>query len=325
MSFARPKKDKAPIFTLNFIKIALRKADFMSKNKKTIFKGAATALITPFIDGEVDYIALGELIDRQIESGIDALVICGTTGESATLSDIEHHNVLEYSLAKSRGRIPMIAGTGSNDIAHAIKTSRFASDIGYDALLVVSPYYNKATEIGLIKSYTAIADSSDCPIIIYNVPTRTCCNVTMPVYRQLSKHPNVVAVKEASGNISSIAELICECGDDLDVYSGNDDQTLPLLALGGMGVISVVSNLIPNEMSMLCKKWFDGDITECRRLHEKYLKLMKILFCEVNPIPVKTACAMMGLCSPELRLPLCEMTDKNLVTLEKALKECNLI
>ena len=297
----------------------------MSKNKKSIFKGAATALITPFIDGEVDYIALGELIDRQIDCGIDALVICGTTGESATLSDIEHHNVLEYSLAKSGGRVPMIAGTGSNDTAHAVKTSRFASDIGYDGLLVVSPYYNKATETGLVKSYTAIADAASCPMIIYNVPTRTCCNVTMPVYRQLSKHPNIVAVKEASGNISSIAELICECGDDLDVYSGNDDQTLPILALGGLGVISVASNIIPNEMSLLCRKWFDGDTTECRRLHEKYLKLMKMMFCEVNPIPLKTAMGMMGMCFPEMRLPLCEMGDTNRKALEKTLVEYHLI
>lgn len=297
----------------------------MSKSKKTVFRGAATALITPFIDGEVDYIALGELIDFQIECGIDALVICGTTGEAATLSDGEHRSILEYSLARSRGRVPMIAGTGSNNISRAVDMSRFASDLGYDALLVVSPYYNKATENGLIKSFTAIADASSCPIILYNVPTRTSCNITLPVYRELSKHENIVAVKEASGNVSAIAELICECGNRLDAYSGNDDQTLPILSLGGAGVISVASNIIPREMASLCKKWFDGDITECRRLHEKYLKLMKILFCEVNPIPVKTACAMMGLCSPELRLPLCEMTDKNLATLEKALKECNLI
>lgn len=283
----------------------------MSKSKKTIFKGAGTALITPFKDGGVDFDAMGRLIDRQIDCGIDALVICGTTGESCTLSDSEHRAVLEFALAHSRGRVPMIAGTGSNDTAHAVEMSKFASGLGYDGLLVVTPYYNKATEKGLIKSYTKVADAADCPIILYNVPTRTCCNITLPVYRELSKHENIVAVKEASGNISQIAELLCECGDNFDVYSGNDDQTLPMLSLGGSGVISVVSNIIPREMAELCRKWFDGDTHGCRRLHEKYLKLMKIMFCEVNPIPVKTACAIMRLCSDELRLPMCEIGEEN--------------
>ena len=296
----------------------------MSKNKKSVFRGCATAIVTPFSCGEVDYNALGELIDRQIDLGVDALIICGTTGESCTLSDEEHRSVLEYAIAKSRARVPMIAGTGSNDISHAVKISRYASAIGYDALLVVTPYYNKATEKGLIKSFTEIADSSDAPIILYNVPTRTCCNITMPVYRELSKHENIVAVKEASGNISQIAELIAECGDDLDVYSGNDDQTLPILALGGAGVISVVSNIIPREMVALCRKWFDGDINECRRLHEKYLKLMKMMFCEVNPIPVKTASEMMNLCSSEMRLPMCEMGEDNRLKLQNLLKEYGL-
>ena len=297
----------------------------MSKNKKNVFKGTATALITPFREGEVDFAALGDLIDRQIDCGIDALVICGTTGENATLSDEEHREVLKYALAKSGGKVPMIAGTGSNDTAHAVEMSRFASAIGYDALLVVTPYYNKASEQGLIESYVKIADSSSCPIILYNVPTRTCCNITLPVYRELAKHENIVAVKEASGNISAVAELIAECGDDLDVYSGNDDQALPILALGGSGVISVASNIIPKEMGSLCRKWFDGDIEECRRLHEKYLKLMKVMFCEVNPIPVKTACAMMGLCTDEMRLPLCNMSQENRKKLQNLLQEYDLI
>ena len=297
----------------------------MSKNKKSLFKGAATALITPFRDGEVDFAALGDLIDRQIDCGIGALVICGTTGESCTLSDKEHRTVLEYSLAKSAGRVPMIAGTGSNDTAHAVEMSRFAKGIGYDGLLVVTPYYNKATERGLIKSYTSIADAAACPIILYNVPTRTCCNITLPVYRELAKHENIVAVKEASGNISAVAELLAECGDDFDVYSGNDDQTLPMLALGGAGVISVVSNIIPKEMVSLCRKWFDGDTEGCRSLHKKYLKLMKMMFCEVNPIPAKTAAALMGLCSAEMRLPMCEIGEENRKKLEKALIEYNLI
>ena len=297
----------------------------MSKTKKSIFKGAATALITPFKDGEIDLVALGDLIDRQIDGGIDALVICGTTGESCTLSDTEHRAVLEYALAKSGGRVPMIAGTGSNDTAHAIETSRFAADIGYDGLLVVTPYYNKATDSGLIKSYTAIANAAKCPVILYNVPSRTSCNISMPVYRELAKHESIVAVKEASGNFSQIAELIAECGDDLDVYSGNDDQTLPILALGGAGVISVISNIIPSEMSVLCQKWFSDDINECRHLHEKYLKLMKIMFCEVNPIPVKAACAMMGLCTDEMRLPMCQMEDENKNKLQKLLERYDLI
>lgn len=297
----------------------------MSKNKKSLFKGAASAIVTPFKDGEIDLDSMGELIERQIECGIDALVICGTTGENATLSDKEHKNLLEFSLAISRGRVPMIAGTGSNDTAHAVKMSRFASEIGYDGLLVVSPYYNKATESGLIKSFTAIADAALCPIILYNVPSRTSCNISLHVYHELAKHENIVAVKEASGNISQIAELLSECGDDFDVYSGNDDQTLPILALGGSGVISVVSNIIPKEIVSLCRKWFDGDTEECRRLHEKYLKLMKMMFCEVNPIPVKAACALMGLCSDEMRLPLCELSPENLKKLQILLEEYDLV
>ncbi len=297
----------------------------MSKNKKSIFRGAATALVTPFLDGEVDYIAFGHLIDRQIELGIDALVICGTTGESATLSDCEHHEVLNFALAKANGRIPMIAGTGSNDTSHAIKMSKFACELGYDGLLCVTPYYNKSTERGLIQSFSAIADAADKPMILYNVPTRTCTNITLPVYKELSRHENIVAVKEASGNMSAIAQLISECGGDLDVYSGNDDQTLPMLSLGGQGVISVVSNIIPKEMHELCQKWFDGDVQGCRDTHERYLKLMKLMFCEVNPIPVKTALSMMNLCADELRLPMCEAEDATRERLHEILREYGLI
>jgi 4-hydroxy-tetrahydrodipicolinate synthase len=189
----------------------------------------------------------------------------------------------------------------------------------------VTPYYNKATESGLVKSYTAIADAARCPIILYNVPSRTGCNISLPVYSELAKHDNIAAVKEASGNISQVAELIAECGDRLDVYSGNDDQTLPILALGGAGVISVVSNIIPREMADLCRKWFDGDTKECRRLHEKYLKLMKMMFCEVNPIPVKAACEIMKLCSSEMRLPMCEIGEDNREKLQNLLGQYNLI
>ena len=297
----------------------------MSKNKESIFRGAATALVTPFCDGKIDYISLGRLIDRQIESGIDALVICGTTGESATLSDKEHREVLSFALEKADGRVPMIAGTGSNDIAHAVETSRFASRLGYDALLCVTPYYNKATERGLIKSFTAIADASERPIILYNVPTRTCTNITLPVYRELAKHENIVAVKEASGNISAIARLICECGDDFDIYSGNDDQTLPMLALGSKGVISVVSNLIPREMSELCSTWFKGEHALAREIHEKHLAFMNLMFCEVNPIPVKTALSLMGLCREEFRLPMCEAEESTREMLRQGMKNNGLL
>lgn len=297
----------------------------MSKNKKSIFRGAASAIVTPFRDGKVDYIALGKLIDFQIERGIDALVVCGTTGESATLSEREHREVLSFSLEKVDGRVPMIAGTGSNNTAHALEMSRFASHLGYDALLCVTPYYNKATERGLVKSFTAIADAAEKPIILYNVPTRTCTNITLPVYRELAKHENIVAVKEASGNVSAIAKLICECGDDLDIYSGNDDQTLPLLALGGAGVISVVSNIIPREMSMLCRAWFDSNTSIARALHEKYLSLMNLMFCEVNPIPVKTALALMGICQEEFRLPMCPPENTNREKLRDALQKYALI
>ena len=297
----------------------------MSKNKKCIFRGAATALVTPFRDGEVDYISLGRLIDFQIDGGIDALVISGTTGESATLTDKEFREVLAFSLEKADGRVPMIAGTGSNNIALAVERSRFASRLGYDALLCVTPYYNKATERGLVKSYCAIADASEKPIILYNVPSRTGTSITLPVYRELSKHQNIVGVKEASGNISAIAKLICECGEDLDVYSGNDDQTLPTLSLGGAGVISVVSNIIPREMSMLCRTCSDGDAAKARDLHERYLSLMDSMFLELNPIPVKTALSLMGMCQEEFRLPLCSPEEATREKLRNALKKHALI
>ncbi len=293
----------------------------MGKLKKPLFRGVATALVTPFSGGAVDYISLGNLIERQITAGIDGLVICGTTGESATLSDDEHHKVLSFALEKADGRVPMIAGTGSNDTAHAVEMSKFAADLGYDGLLTVTPYYNKATPKGLADSFEKIADSVDIPIILYNVPTRTCCNIPLSVYKRLSNHENIAAVKEASGNISDIALLFAECGDKFDIYSGNDDQTLPMLALGGAGVISVVSNVIPREMVALCKAWFKGDLISCRALHEKYLPLMKAMFCEVNPIPCKTALAMLGLCCEEFRLPMCPMEDVGRMRLETLWKK----
>lgn len=293
----------------------------MSKFKRTIFTGAATAIVTPFKNGEVDYEAFGSLIDFQLDGGIDALVVAGTTGEASTLTDEEHIGIIKYAVEKVNGRVPVIAGTGSNDTAYGIDLSREACAVGADALLVVTPYYNKATPKGLIKNFTATADAVDKPIILYNVPSRTGCNISLPVYKELMKHENIVATKEASGNLSAVAQIADECGDYLDIYSGNDDQILPILSLGGKGVISVFSNILPRETHELCRAWFDGDTQKALRFQLDYLKLMNALFMEVNPVPVKTACGMLGLCSEEMRLPLCEMEDANKARLEAMLKE----
>ena len=294
-------------------------------NKQTVFRGSAVAIVTPFCNNVVDYDALGRLIDRQIESSTDAIVICGTTGESSTLTDEEHRECIRYCVERSAGRVPVIAGTGSNDTDYAIDLSRYACEVGADALLLVTPYYNKATPKGLIKSFTAVADATDKPIILYNVPSRTGVNITLPVYKELAKHERIVAAKEASGNISAIAELIAECGDCLDVYSGNDDQIVPILSLGGKGVISVLSNVVPRETHDICQLYFDGKTQDAAELQLKLLKLANTLFCEVNPVPVKTAMGLLGLCSDEMRLPLCEMDDANREKLISVMKSYNLI
>lgn len=297
----------------------------MSKTKKTVFKGAATALITPFNGYDIDYKALGKIIDYQIEGGIDALVILGTTGESSTLSDYERKSILTYCAERVSKRVPIIAGTGTNNTEYSVRLSEFACSNGYDALLVVTPYYNKATSKGLIQSYLKIAESSSKPIILYNVPTRTGCNITPEVYYKLSLHENIVGIKEASGNFSALAKVISECSDRLDIYSGNDDQTLPILAMGGMGVISVLSNILPKEMHELCYRFFDGDYSGCIEMQNKYLKLMQAMFCEVNPIPIKTACHLKGLCRECFRLPLCTMEESNKEYLIDLLSEYNII
>ncbi len=294
-------------------------------NKQTVFRGAAVAIVTPFCNNVVDYDALGRLIDRQIESSTDAIVICGTTGESSTLTDEEHRECIRYCVERVAGRVPVIAGTGSNDTDYAIDLSRYACEVGSDALLLVTPYYNKATPKGLVKSFTAVADATDKPIILYNVPSRTGVNITLPVYKELAKHERIVAAKEASGNISAIAELIAECGDCLDVYSGNDDQIVPILSLGGKGVISVLSNVVPRETHDICQLYFDGKTQDAAKLQLKLLKLANTLFCEVNPVPVKTAMGLLGLCSDEMRLPLCEMDDANREKLISVMKSYNLI
>ena len=279
--------------------------------KKTIFEGAATALVTPLTEQGIDYEAFGKLIDWQIDSGIDALVICGTTGEGSTLTDEEHRAAIEYAVKRAAKRVPIIAGTGSNDTAYAIDLTKFAYEVGADASLVVTPYYNKATQNGLIKMFTAIADAAPLPMILYNVPSRTGCAIAPSTYLALADHPNIVAIKEANGDISKIAETAKLVGDKLDIYSGNDDQIVPVMSLGGKGVISVLSNLIPAETSEICKAYMRGEVKKSRDMQLEYLDLINTLFCEVNPIPVKAAMAAMGYCENYLRLPLTPMEPEH--------------
>ena len=293
--------------------------------KNTIFTGSGVAIVTPFKDGAVDYDALGNIIEFQIANSTDSIIICGTTGESSTLTDEEHRACIEYAINKVAGRVPVIAGTGSNDTAYAVELSKFACKAGADGLLLVTPYYNKASVKGLIAHYKAINDAVDCPCIIYNVPSRTGCNVTLPVYKGLLDCENMVAIKEASGNISQIAEILSTFGDRFDVYSGNDDQIMPILSLGGKGVISVLANPMPRETHDICALWFEGKVKEAADLQLKLIPFCKALFCEVNPIPVKTAMAAMGFCSNELRLPLCEMEDANKEKLLAEMKKLELL
>lgn len=279
--------------------------------KNTIFTGAATAIITPLNENGIDFDAFGRLIEWQIAEGIDAIVAAGTTGEGSTLTDEEHKSVIKFCVEKVAGRVPVIAGTGSNDIAYAISLTKYACEAGADAMLLVTPYYNKATQNGLIKSFTAVADASTKPCMLYNVPSRTGCNITPQTCAVLANHPNIVAIKEASGNISQVAEISRLCGDRLDIYSGNDDQIVPVMSLGGKGVISVLSNLLPRETSQMCHSYLEGNTKASLDMQLKYLPLIDSLFCEVNPIPVKAAMAAMGYCENYLRLPLTEMEDKN--------------
>ncbi len=276
-----------------------------------IFKGAATALITPLTAEGVDYERFGRLIDWQIDQGVDALVIAGTTGEGSTLTDEEHRAVLKYSVERAAGRVPIIAGTGSNDTDYAISLTKFACDVGADAMLVVTPSYNKATQKGLVQMYTAIADASTKPLILYNVPSRTGVGIEPATYAALADHPMIAAIKEANGNISKIMETAALVGDRLDIYSGNDDQVTPILSAGGAGVISVLSNLMPRETSEMCHRWFRGDIEGSLKMQLDYLPLINALFCEVNPIPVKAAMAAMGWCENFLRLPLTTMEPEH--------------
>ena len=297
----------------------------MSTQKTTIFTGAAVAIVTPFKNNRVDYESLAALIERQIENSTDAIVICGTTGESSTLTDEEHKECIRFCVEKTAGRVPVIAGTGSNDTDYAISLSKYACEVGADGLLLVTPYYNKATPKGLIKHFTAIADATDKPIILYNVPSRTGVNISLPVYKELAKHDRIVAAKEASGNISAVAALAEACGNSLDIYSGNDDQIVPILSLGGKGVISVLSNVVPKDTHDIVALWNEGKTKESLALQLKYLDLINALFCEVNPVPVKTAMGLMGLCADEMRLPLCEMEENNKERLANALRNHGII
>ena len=280
--------------------------------KNTVFKGVGTAIVTPMLKtGEVDYESYGRLIDWQIAEGVNAIIAAGTTGEGSTLSDEEHRDVVKYTVDRVGGRVPVVAGTGSNDIAYACDLTRFSCEAGADAMLVVSPYYNKATQKGLITSFTKIADESTKPIILYNVPSRTGCNIMPKTVAELAEHPNIVGIKEASGNISQIAETLSLVRGKIDVYSGNDDQIVPLLSLGGSGVISVLSNVLPRKTVEMCDRFFKGDVAGSAKIQLDLIDLVNALFCEVNPIPVKAAVSAMGFCENYLRLPLTTMEKAN--------------
>jgi 4-hydroxy-tetrahydrodipicolinate synthase len=292
----------------------------------SIFTGAGVALVTPtFPDGAVNFEKMKELIEFQLANDTDALIICGTTGEASTLSDEVQIECVRYAVEVVKGRVPVIAGAGSNDTAHCIELAKGCETAGADAVLLVTPYYNKATQKGLILHYTAVAESLSIPIILYNVPGRTGCNITPKTVLELSKVKNIVAVKEASGNLSQVAEIAALVGPDFDIYSGNDDQILPILSLGGKGVISVLSNIAPKETHDMVVKFFESDLKGSIALQLGAIELISALFCEVNPIPVKTALDLMGYEVGPCRMPLCAMEDKNLETLKKAMKNYGLI
>lgn len=292
---------------------------------KTIFKGAATALITPTTESGIDFEAYGRLIDWQISEGINGLCVAVTTGESATLTDEEHKKLIDFAVEKVAGRVPVIAGTGSNNTQHAVELSRYASGAGVDGLLVVTPYYNKCTQGGLIKVFETIAEASEKPLILYNVPSRTGVNIAPETYAALAEHENISGIKEANGDISSIATTKSLVGDKLNIYSGNDDQIVPILSLGGIGVISVLANVVPKATAKLCSSFFEGNIEESLNLQLKYLPLTHALFSEVNPIPVKAAMSEMGYCENFLRLPLTRMTEGKFETLKGIMKSLGLI
>lgn len=292
--------------------------------KKPVFEGVATALITPLTPDGIDYTAFERLINWQIDEGVNALVVCGTTGESSTLTDEEHRKAIEFAVKCAGGRVPVIAGTGSNDTAYALELTEFSCKAGVDGVLAVTPYYNKATQKGLIKMYSAIADKATVPVILYNVPSRTGVNILPETVAELAKHPNINGIKEANGNISAVAETAQLCKDSINIYSGNDDQTVPIMSLGGKGCISVLSNLLPAETALMCRKMLDGDTKSAAELQLKYLPLIKVLFSEVNPIPVKAAMSAMGFCENYLRMPLTQMEDAHKEILLNEMRKCGI-
>ena len=294
--------------------------------KKTTFRGAGVALVTPMnSDSSVNYDELEKLIEFQIKNGTDAIISCGTTGESATLSSQERNDVIEFTVKKVNGRIPVIAGTGCNNTKQALENSLNAEKLEVDGLLIVTPYYNKTSQSGLIKHYEYIADRVKTPIILYNVPSRTGVSIKPQTYLELSRHKNIVAVKEACGDISSLAETISLCKDNLAVYSGNDDQTVPILSLGGIGVISVFSNICPKECHNMVQSYLNGNIEKSKEIQLKYLKLMNAMFCDVNPIPVKEALNLMGFNTGRCRMPLDILSKINYEKLKEILEEYSLI
>jgi 4-hydroxy-tetrahydrodipicolinate synthase len=290
-----------------------------------MFKGSIVAIVTPFNNGAVDEKKLRELVDFQISNGTDAIVACGTTGESSTLDNVEHLNVIRIVFQQVAGRVPVIAGTGSNSTAEAINLTREAKEIGVSGVLLVTPYYNKPTQEGLYRHYTAIADAVEIPQILYNVPGRTGVNLLPETVARLAPHRNIVAIKEATGSLQQASEIMALCGDQIDVLSGDDFITFPMMACGAKGVISVLANIMPKEVGDLTDAFFAGDLEKARQLHLKTLKIGNAMFIESNPIPVKTALGLMGKCSDEVRLPLCEMSAGNKAKLAAIMKEYNLI
>ncbi len=291
----------------------------------SVFEGSGVAIVTPFNDKGVDYDKLKDLLEWHVKEGTDSIVICGTTGEATTMTENEKKTVIKFAVDVINNRIPVIAGTGSNNTLSAIEMSKYAESVGVDAILVITPYYNKTSQKGLFKHFKAVNDSVNIPIILYNVPSRTGVNITPKALVQIAELNNVVAIKEASGNISQIMEMKSLCKDKIDIYSGNDDQIVPIMSLGGKGVISVLANIIPNEVHTLTKKCLEGKFDEALDIQLNRLKLTNALFIETNPIPVKTAMNLMGFEVGSLRLPLCEMEDSNLDTLKTILKENKLI
>lgn len=287
----------------------------------SIFKGAATALITPFKNGLIDFDKFGEFIEWQISEDIDALVVAGTTGESSTISDIEHKALMKYAVDKINKRVPVIIGTGSNDTLHSLELCKDAKEAGADGILMVTPYYNKTTQSGLVNHFSYIADRVDIPMILYNVPSRTGLNISVDSVVELSKHPNIVAIKEASGNISYVADIASKVSEDFAIYSGNDDMIIPVLSLGGKGVISVLSNVMPKQTHTMVMDYLSGDVHSAMNLQLKLFDFISSLFIEVNPIPVKTCLNLLGFNVGDLRMPLCEMGDKNKVILIEKMKD----